>query len=119
MQTKGYVKWPLLTCVLQSVNRDVQTASIDVLWGWDPPRYYVKVEPYSHEFWRIFKLKFPDWIVHAKRYRFDHFFSLYTPRFYSVSDLIAWLSDTIRRPGVRSLLLLECAKYNIEARVSR
>ena len=118
MQAKSCVKWPLLTYVLQSVNQDVQTASINVLWGWDPPRYYVKVEPYSREFWRIFKLKFPDWFVHAKRYRIDHF-SLYTPRFYSVADLIAWLSDTIRRPGVRGLLLLECAKCNIETRVNR
>ncbi len=118
MQTKGCVKWPLLTCVLQSINQDVQTASIDVLWGWDPPRYYIRVRPYSYEFWRVFKLKFPDWLVHAKRYEIDHF-TLYAPRFFSVVELVSWLSDTIRRPGVRGLLLLECAKYNIETRVSR
>lgn len=112
------VKWPFLTRVLQSISQDVQAASVDILWGWIPPRYCIRVRPYSYEFWRIFKLKFPDWIVHAKRYNLDHF-SLYTPRFYSVVDLIAWLSDTIGRPGVKGLLLLEHAKYNVEAQVSR
>jgi len=119
MRTSGCVKCPLLTCVLRSVNQDVRVASIDVLWDWYPPRYYIKVEPYSHEFWKLFKLRFPDWLAYAKRYKFDHYFSLYAPRFYTVPDLIAWVSDTIGRPGIRGLLLLECAKYNIEAWVSR
>jgi len=119
MWSKDCVKCPLLTRVLRLVSQDVQTASIDVLWDWNPPRYYIKVEPYSLEFWKLFKLKFPNWLDYAKRYKFDHYFFLDAPRFYTVPDLVAWLLDTIGRPGIRGLLLLECAKYNIEAQVSK
>jgi len=110
MRAEDCVKWPFLTQVLRLISQDVQAASVDTVWGWDPPRYCIRVKPYSYEFWKIFKLKFPDWIAHAKRHNLDRF-SLSTPRFYSVSDLIAWLSDTIRRPRIKGLLLLECAKY--------
>jgi len=100
-------EWPLLTCVLREVSSDVQKASVDKLWV--TSRYFIRVEPYPFEFWRIFKLKFPDWIVHAKRYKFNPP-SRYTPVFYSVLDLVSWLSDTMKRPGIKGLLLLECTK---------
>ena len=102
--------WPFLTSVLRSVSCDVQSASVDDVWGWIPSRYYIKVEPHSREFWKLFKLKFPDWIVYAKRFEVD-LFAPYTPWFYSVTDLVSWLSDTMKRPEIRNLLLLECTKY--------
>jgi len=106
------VKWPFLTRVLQSISQDVQAASVDIVGGGFLPRYCIRVRPYPYEFWGILKLKFPDWLVNAMRYKIDFdCFSLSIPWFYSVSDLITWLLDTIRQPGIKNLLLLECTKY--------
>ena len=63
--------WPFLTSVLRSVSYGVQSASVDKLWI--PSRYYIKVEPYPHKFWEVFKLKFPDWIVCARQYKISTF----------------------------------------------
>jgi len=105
--------WPFLTSVLRSVSYGVQSASVDKLWI--PSRYYIKVEPYPHKFWEVFKLKFPDWIVCARQYKISTF-SYCTLLFYMVGDLVSWLSDTMKRPGIRNLLLLECMKYLPESR---
>lgn len=104
--------WPFLTRLLREVSDDVQKALVARVWT---SEYYIKVEPHPCEFWEVFKLKFPDWIVCVKQYKVSTF-PYCTLLFYTVEDLVGWLLDTIGRPEVRGLLLLECMKYLPELR---
>ena len=112
MKAKGCVKWPFLTHLLQAVSSDVRGASV-VPHTWGMSHYFfVRVTPHPQQFWRAFKLKFSDWRIHAWRYNANLCLVDSTgPWFRSVHDAVGWISDTMGRPGIKGLLLLESMKY--------